>query len=189
VREVNAVTGEVLQAVELDPDLFGEGLALVDDRLIQLTWQDGTALVYKADDLDLIDEWSYDGEGWGLCYDGERLVMSDGSSTLFFRDPDTFEVIGSVDVTAEGEPVSRLNELECVDGRVWANVYKTDLIIEIDPENGEVTSSVDASGLLPADEADAADVLNGIAYDPADDRFLITGKLWPTLYVVRFVEV
>jgi glutaminyl-peptide cyclotransferase len=187
VRELNAVTGDVLRRTDLDPDLFGEGLALVDDRLIQLTWMDGRALVYDVGTLEVVDEFAYDGEGWGLCYDGERLVMSDGSNTLTFRDPETFEVQGTVPVTAAGEPVERLNELECVDGHVWANVYKTDLIVEIDTTSGEVVSSVDAAGLLPEHDADGADVLNGIAYDAVNEQFLITGKLWPTLFAVRFV--
>lgn len=187
LRRIDPETGRVLAERSLSPNLFGEGLARVGDRLVQLTWREGVAPVWDLSTLEPLDQLSYQGEGWGLTFDGERLVMSDGSSTLTFRDPETFEVQGTVPVTADGDPVERLNELECVDGHVWANIYPTDLIVEIDPGSGEVVSSVDAAGLLPPGEANAADVLNGIAYDPTNEQFLITGKLWPTLFVVRFV--
>jgi glutaminyl-peptide cyclotransferase len=187
VREVEIESGEVVREEPLPPSLFGEGLAQVDDRLIQLTWREHVARVYDRETLTMVDEFDYEGEGWGLCYDGERLVMSDGSATLTFRDPDTFDEIGSVDVTADGEPVGRLNELECVDGQVYANVYTANDILVIDPEGGEVTASIDASGLLTPDEAAEADVLNGIAHAGDGDTFFLTGKHWPTMFEVRFV--
>ena len=188
LNEIDPTTGDVLRSVPLDRQYFGEGLAAVDDRLIQLTWQERTALVYRAADFTEIGSFSYDTEGWGLCDDGDRLVMSDGTSTLFFRDRNTFEVLATVEVTNGGEPVAGLNELECVDGQVYANVYPTDGIVRLDPSSGRVTAEIDASGLLTPDEEEDAEVLNGIAYDAAAGTFLLTGKYWPALFEVRFVE-
>jgi len=148
------------------------------------------APVYDRATLRRLDEFHYDGEGWGLCYDGRRLVMSDGSDKLFFRDPRSFALQGSVAVTRDGVPVQQLNELECVGGTVWANVWQTDDILRVDPATGRVTGVADAAGLLtPADRAGGAEVLNGIAYDPATRRFWITGKLWPKMFEVRFVPM
>lgn len=174
--------------VPVDDRYFAEGLALVDDRLIQLTWKEETAFVYDTDSLASVDEYAYEGEGWGLCFqdDEDRLVMSDGSDTLTFRDPETFEETGHVDVRVDGEPLFELNELECVGDEVYANVWMTDHIALIDPETGDVTALIDTSEAVAANEG--ADVLNGIAYDAATDTFLITGKLWPTMYRVRFVD-
>ncbi len=186
LRVVDPVTGEVKKKVPLEQRFFAEGLALVGDRLIQLTWQEGTAFVYRASTLELIEELPYQGEGWGLCFDGKRLVMSDGSSRLTFRDPQTFAMLGSVVVRNAGVPVDRLNELECVDGVVWANVWMTEEILRIDPGTGEVTGVVDASGLLDASAyAAGAEVLNGIAWMPETKTFLITGKRWPTMFEVE----
>lgn len=188
LREVQPQSGEVLRSIPLDPRYFGEGLAAVDDRLIQLTWHEHTALVYRTSDFAQIGTFNYDTEGWGLCDDGTRLVMSDGTSTLYSRDRATFALLGSVEVTNEGEPVADLNELECVDGQVYANVYQTDTIVRIDPASGRVTAEIDASGLLTMDEIVGSEVLNGIAYDAPAGIFLITGKYWPTLFAVRFVS-
>jgi glutaminyl-peptide cyclotransferase len=187
LREIDAQSGDVLRSVPLDRTYFGEGLAAVDDRLVQLTWQERTAFVYRISDFDQVATFSYDTEGWGLCDDGGRLVMSDGTSTLYFRDRDTFAQVGSVQVTRDGDAVEELNELECVDGHVYANVYLTDEIVRIDPATGRVTAVIDASGLLKADESAGAEVLNGIAYDADAGTFLLTGKYWPTLFEVRFV--
>jgi glutamine cyclotransferase len=187
LREVDPQTGEVKRQVDLAPELFGEGLALVGDRLLQLTWRAQIALEYEQSTFDQTSQHTYSGEGWGLCFDGERLVMSDGSSDLTFRDANTFDVLGTLPVTLDGQPVQRLNELECVDGSVYANVWQTDTIVEIDATTGRVRATIDASGLLPPGERDQADVLNGIAYDPETDTFLVTGKWWPKLFEVRFV--
>ncbi len=187
VREVDRTTGEVRRQVRLDPTVFGEGLARVGDRLIQITWQQGVAFVYDLATFERVDQYSYTGEGWGLCSDGTRLVMSDGSSSLTFRDPQTFAAIGTVSVTLDSRPVDRLNELECVGDRVYANVWMTDQIVRIDPSSGRVDAVIDAANLLAPAERSGADVLNGIAYDPDQDVFLITGKLWPRLFAVRFV--
>jgi glutamine cyclotransferase len=190
LREVDPITGVVLRSVSPDGPEYGEGLALVDDRFIQLTWQDGVALLWDADTFAPAGRIPYAGEGWGLCHDGERLIMSDGSETLTFRDPTTFDTIGSVAVTLRGEPLDRLNELECVEGWVWANVWETDEIVRIDPATGVVTGILDASGLIEPHPAlvDPGAVLNGIAFDPAAGTFLLTGKLWPSLFEVRLVE-
>jgi glutaminyl-peptide cyclotransferase len=185
LRRVTLATGEVEQSVALPDDHFGEGLALAGDRLIQLTWQNQVAFVYDLD-FDATNPFGYEGEGWGLCYDGEKLVMSDGSSRLTFRDAVSFEVIGGVDVLSAGEPVTALNELECVGDLVYANVWLTDTIVRIDAATGGVLTTIDASGLLTPQEAAAADVLNGIAFDAATEHFYLTGKLWPKLFEVRF---
>jgi glutamine cyclotransferase len=187
LREVDPHTGAVLRSVPLPATHFGEGLALVDDRLIQLTWLDGVATAWDADTFEPFETFSYGGEGWGLCHDGERLIMSDGSDELTFRDPSTFEVMGSVSVSLGGEPLRRLNELECVEGLVWANVWTTDTIVRIDPADGRVTGILDLVGIVephPVLDQPGA-VLNGIAYDSAADTFLVTGKLWPELIEIR----
>ena len=188
VRASSLDDGRVLREVALPAPLFGEGITVVDDTVWQLTWQDGIAVERDRATLAERRTVPYEGEGWGLCSDGDRLVMSDGSPRLSFRDPTTFEVIGGVDVRRDGEPVEELNELECVDGAVWANVWRTDEIVRIDPATGAVTGVVDAAGLLPQPDAAGADVLNGIAALPGTDEFLVTGKWWPALFRVRFVE-
>ncbi len=184
VRRVDLATGEVLASTPVEEDRFGEGLERVGDRLIQLTWLDGEALVWDADDLSPVGAFDYDGEGWGLCLDGDRLVHSDGTAVLRFRDPTTFAEEGAVEVTLDGDPLGFLNELECVDGAVWANVWQTDWIVRIGPADGRVTARVDAAAL---GRQPGADVLNGIAWDPGSDTFLVTGKYWDRLYRVRFV--
>ena len=196
IREVDPRTGAVLRSAPLPDRQFGEGLALVDDRLVQLTWQEGVANTWDVATLQPLDTFDYEGEGWGLCYDGQRLIMSDGSDRLTFRDPVTFEVIGSVRVEGAGPAGFRLNELECVAGMVWANAWLTDTIVRIDPDLGTITGTLDLAGLLeqappaeapasPSPSAPAPDVLNGIAWNAATGTFLVTGKLWPTLFEIR----
>ena len=190
VSALDPATGTVRTSVDSEPDVFGEGLALVGDRLIQLTWQDEVAFVHDAETLELIDRYRYEGEGWGLCHDGEWLVMSDGSPELTFRDPETFAETGTVTVVLDGRPVEELNELECVGDRIYANVWQTDTIVEIDGASGEVTGVVDASALkeqLDPPVSDRNAVLNGIAHDPEAGTFWLTGKLWPQMFEVRFV--
>lgn len=188
LTQIDPADGTAIEQVMRDPgeEYFAEGLTVVGDRLIQLTWRAGMAFVYDVDTLERTGTFTYQGEGWGLCDQPDRLVMSDGTATLTFRDPVTFEATGTVTVTLDGEPVERLNELECVDGMVWANVWQTDSIVVVDPADGAVTSVVDASGLLTPEEAADADVLNGIAYDPDGDTWLLTGKRWPWMFEVTF---
>ncbi len=187
LREVDPATGEVKRRLAVPAGFFAEGLAQVGQRLIQLTWKEHVAFLYDVKAFERVGEVKYDGEGWGLCYDGRRLVMSDGSDRLSFRDPKTFALQGGVDVRLDGRPRRMLNELECVDGAVWSNVWMTDQILRINPANGQVTAVVDAAGLLEAADMEHADVLNGIAWDPVKKTFLITGKLWPKMFEVVFV--
>jgi len=188
LRQVDPKTGKVLRSVPVPPRYFAEGLALVGDRLLQLTWQEGTAFVYDLATFSRREELPYSGEGWGLCFDGKRLIMSDGSNHLTFRDPATFASTGGVDVALDGRPVMRLNELECVDGAVYANVWQADEILRIDPETGRVTAVIDAAGLLTPEEAANAEVLNGIAYKPETKTFLLTGKYWPKMFEARLTS-
>lgn len=187
LRKVDLSTGQVKQQVAVAPPYFAEGLADVGNRLFQLTWQHGQVFVYDKATLNRVGEHRYDGEGWGLCHDGQALVMSNGSDTLTIRDPKSFAATRSVKVTQAGRPLGNLNELECVGPDVYANVWMTDQIVRINPKTGEVSARIDASGLLTPAERLGVDVLNGIAYDPADQTFLITGKNWPKLFRVRFV--
>lgn len=189
LRKVELETGEVVERVPVGPGYFAEGLARVGERMYQLTWKEGTVFVWDPEDLSApVSRFSYDGEGWGLCFDGERLVMSDGSDTLTFRDPETFAEIGRVHVTMWDRPVRGLNELECVDGRVYANVWTSEVIVRIDPVTGRVTARIRADGLLEPEERAGTDVLNGIAHRPETETFLITGKNWPRVFEVRWVE-
>ncbi len=187
LRKVRLEDGEVLAERSLDPSYFGEGLALVDDRLIQLTWRSGVAVVSDLASLEPQDRLRYQGEGWGLCYDGEALWMSDGSSILERRDPTSMELLGEITVWRGDRAVQKLNELECVGDDLYANVWQSDEILRIDPQTGHVTAVIDASGLLSRLEAMRADVLNGIAYRPETKTFLLTGKLWPHLFEVELV--
>jgi glutaminyl-peptide cyclotransferase len=191
LRRVDLESGEVRDGVALPRRFFGEGIAVLGDRVYQLTWQNGVAIVFDRETLEVVDTFRYETEGWGLTTDGTRLIMSDGSDTLFFRDLATFEVLGTVAVRDGEVPVPRLNELEYVDGEVWANVWQTDLIARIDPANGEVLGWIDLSGLLAeADRPESPDaVLNGIAYDEASGRLFVTGKLWPKLFEIEIVPV
>ncbi|GAB1515734.1 glutaminyl-peptide cyclotransferase [Actinophytocola sp. KF-1] len=188
IRTVDPETGAVEKKVDLPADLFGEGITVAGDTIWQITWQDGVAI--RRDRATLAEEARvpYDGEGWGLCHDGDRLVMSDGTDRLTFRDVRTFAARGEVRVRdTDDQPLTNLNELECVDGQVYANVWQTDRIVRIDPGTGQVTAEVDLSGLLPEEDRAGTDVLNGIAAVPGTDEFLVTGKLWPSMFRVRFV--
>jgi glutamine cyclotransferase len=187
LRATDPNTGRVYQQTRLAPAFFGEGIAVVHDRIWQLSYQEGVALQYDRASLRPVTTTHYAGEGWGLCYDGTRLVMSNGSSRLTFRDPTTFAETGGVNVTLGGADIDKLNELECVGGQVYANVWQTRQIVRIDPASGEVTAVIDATGLLPPIERAGTDVLNGIAAIPGTDQFLLTGKFWPHMYRVRFV--
>lgn len=192
VRATALDAGSELAHADLMRPMFGEGITVAGDTVWQITWKDGVAIARDRATLAAQRQVAYDGEGWGLCTQADRLVMSNGSDTLTFRDPSTFDAIGTVDVTLDGRPLDRLNELDCSsDGFVYANVWTTDRIVKIDPATGVVVALVDAGNLkdaLPSDERDGIDVLNGIAQIPGTDRFLVTGKLWPRIYEVRFVS-
>ncbi|MCY4071734.1 MAG: glutaminyl-peptide cyclotransferase [Chloroflexi bacterium] len=193
LRRVEIETGRPLETVSLADDLFAEGLEHVGDTLIQLTWQAGLAVVYDFNTFEHLDTISYDGEGWGLCYDGRYLFMSDGSSYLSIRDPGSFDLIFRGAVTYNGQilPASLLNELECVDDYIYANAWNTDYIFQIDKFTGDIVAVIDASSLLTEAEKAALDhgsVLNGIAYNPESMTFYVTGKRWPKIFEVVFVE-
>jgi glutaminyl-peptide cyclotransferase len=181
-------SGEIERIVELPEEYFGEGLARVGDRLFQLTWHEETAFVWSLETFELLEEHRYRGEGWGLTYDGEHLVMSNGSAYLTFRDPESFEEVRRLQVTLEGRPQRYLNELEFAEGAIWANVFGSESVVRIDPVSGEVTAVVDASPLVPRHER-RIDVMNGVAYNPEAGTFFLTGKLWPVLYEVELVPV
>ena len=186
LRRIDPATGEVEQRAPIPVFFFGEGLALAGERLVMLTWQAQRAFLFHRDSFAKLGTFTYQGEGWGLCHDGARFVMSDGSSKLTFRNSASFAFAGTVEVTLDGVPLAHLNELECVAGAVYANVWQRDFIVRIDPTSGRVTQRIDASGLLDAAAAPAAGVLNGIAYNPESQRFYITGKRWPQLFEVTF---
>ncbi|MGH3717954.1 MAG: glutaminyl-peptide cyclotransferase [Pseudonocardiaceae bacterium] len=187
VRATAPAGGTTVREATLPAPLFGEGLTVTGDRLWQLTWNNGIAIELDPATLAQRRTVTYQGEGWGLCHDGHRLVMSDGSDRLTFRDPVTFAPSGRLAVRLDGEPVRALNELDCAGGVIWANVFQTDRILRIDPTTGVVTGVVDASGLLSTQPRPSGDVLNGIAAIPGTDEFLITGKHWPSLFRVRFI--
>ncbi len=187
LRRVEPMSGQVLASRAVDPNLFSEGLALVEGRLLQLTWKAGIVLVYDLASLELIDEYGFNGQGWGLAYDGARLVMSDGTHRLTFRGLSDFRWLSTLEVTLAGRPAKDLNELEFAEGKLYANVWGQEQILRIAPDTGEVDGVIDASGLLSPDEKSRVDVLNGIAYDPVSKTFWLTGKFWPRMYQVIFV--
>lgn len=188
VSAIDMDNGKV-KAARLPAKDFGEGLTVTDSAMWQLTWRNHIAYERDPKTLKVRKTAKFSGEGWGICdqSDPDRLVMSNGSDTLTFRDPETFKPTGTVHVTSAGEPVENINELECVDNIVYANIWQTNTIVRIDVASGKVTGKIDASGLLTPAEAKHADVLNGIAAVPGSDAFFITGKLWPKLFRVRFV--
>jgi glutamine cyclotransferase len=186
LRRVEYPTGKVLQRVDLDSQYFGEGLAMVDNRLFQLTWRSRRGFVYDRDSLKPIREFTYNTEGWGLTYDGKSLILSDGTDVLTFFNPDSFKPTRKLSVKFNGAALRDLNELEYVDGEIWANVWHTDRIVRIDPASGRVKSYLNLAGILPADERpDPEAVLNGIAYDAQSKRIFVSGKLWPRIFEIR----
>lgn len=184
IRKVRPESGEVLQQNELPPPYFGEGVIAFGDKLYQVTWQDKTGFTYDLKDFSLKDTFAYEGEGWGMTQNGKQIILSDGTPNLRFLDPATMKVASTLRVTANGCPVEKLNELEWIDGEIWANIWQTNLIARIDPASGQVKSFLDVSALGPRDR-DVDDVPNGIAYDAATKRTFVTGKRWPNLYEVR----
>lgn len=187
IRRIALPSGDVEKAQPLSELYFGEGVTIFDGQLLQLTWVNQVGFVYDLDTFERVGTFRYAGEGWGLTHDGKHLIMSNGSERLAFLDPETYEVARTIRVRAEGRPVVRLNELEYVDGEIWANIWYDDRIARIDPRDGEVVGWVDASGVFPASRRGAEDVLNGIAYDPDSGRLIITGKNWPRLYEIEVV--
>ncbi len=187
IRKVQLKSGRVLQKIDIAPQYFGEGIVVWKHRLISLTWKSHVGFVFDLATLKLRREFHYEGEGWALTQDGKRLIMSDGTADLRFLDPDTLRETGRVHVSLDGTPITQLNELEYVEGEIFANVWQTDWLARIDPNSGRVLGLVDLSGLLSPSERvpGQTDVLNGIAYDAGHDRLFVTGKNWPHLFEIR----
>lgn len=190
LRKIELETGQVLQLLPLPDQLFGEGVTIFGDRIIQLTWQSHLGFVYDKDSFELLRSFNYPTEGWGITHDGQRLIMSDGTSTLYFWDPDTLEEIGRIEVYDNNGPVIKLNELEYIQGEIYANVWQTNRIARIDPQTGRVVGWLELAGLLePEDFSQPVDVLNGIAYDAQKNRLFVTGKLWPKLFEIKLIPL
>ncbi len=187
LRKVDLKTGEVEQNVPLPAPFFGEGITTFGDRIFQLTWQSKAGFIYDKATFKPLGRFTYDTEGWGLTQDGKDLIMSDGTRTLYYLDPGTLNVVGQVQVTGGPEAVGvmKLNELEYVQGEIYANVWPTDFIVMIDPVSGAVIGWVDLGGILGSEQSGNVDVLNGIAYDAAGARLFVTGKLWPSLFEIK----
>jgi glutamine cyclotransferase len=190
LRKVELETGKVLQSHKLPDEFFGEGITIYGDRLIQLTYQSNVGFVYNKETFELLREFSYPTEGWGLTHDSEYLIMSDGTPMLYFLDPETFVQNRKVMVLDQDSPVWGLNELEYIDGEIYANVWPTERIVKIEPQTGEVIGWIDTEGILaPQDHSEMVDVFNGIAYDPAGRRLFVTGKFYPKLYEIKLVPL
>ncbi len=190
LRQVTLETGALLRQHKLPENEFGEGIAVLGNKIFQLTWQSKKGYVYDKKTFELLREFSYETEGWGLTQNGSRLIMSDGTSRLFFLDPESLTVVGELPVWDANGPVTQLNELEWVNGEIFANIWKTEYVVRIDPDTGQVRGRVHLQGLLTQqDRQYNPDVLNGIAYDKPNDRFFITGKHWPKLFEIRLVPM
>ena len=188
IRKVELKTGRVVQQTPLPSGYFGEGITVWQDKLIELTWTSKIAFVYNLETFRQVGSFVYPTEGWGLTHDGKRLIMSDGSAYLYFRDPATFQETGKIQVTDRGVPVKELNELEFIRGEIYANIWQTERIARISPVDGKVTAWVDLTGLREQPGGDRIDVLNGIAYDAKADRLFVTGKWWSKLYEIKLVR-
>ncbi len=188
LRKVDLKTGKVLEIIDLQDQYFGEGITIMNDRIIQLTWISNKGFVYEKDSFELISEFTYQTEGWGITNDNSQLIMSDGTSNLFFLDPNTFHTIKQVQVI-DKEPVSNLNELEYIQGKIWANIWNQDKIAIINPETGIVEGWIDLTGINNEDSQDQNKVLNGIAYDSEKDRLFVTGKKWAKIFEIEVKKI
>jgi len=186
IRVVDLETGNVSLIKNLPYSFFGEGITVIDDRIIQITWKSHIAFVYDKDTLELIDSFKLDSEGWGLTHNESHLILSDGSSILYFLNSTTYKVLGEVTVSNDGIPLTYINELEYIKGKVYANIWQTNYIAEIDPASGNITGWIDLEGIQSyLDYNKSIDVLNGIAYDSENDKIYVTGKLWPNLFQIE----
>jgi len=190
LRRVALETGEILQLHRLPSHFFGEGITVYQDKIIQLTWKSNTGFVYRKDNFEMLREFNYSTEGWGITHDGQQLIMSDGTSTLYFLNPETFEEVRLIKVYDSNGPVKHLNELEYVEKQIYANVWQSNRIAKIDPQTGQVVGWIDLTGLLKLEGYRLpVDVLNGIAYDQTKKRLFVTGKLWPKLFEIQLIPV
>jgi glutamine cyclotransferase len=189
LREEELETGKVIRQHNLDDTLFGEGITLYKDLIYQVTWKSKIGFVYNKSDFKLINKIYYPTQGWGLTTINDRIVMSDGTNILYFFEPEMFTVVSKIEVYDNEKKVDQLNELEYINGEIWANIWMTDLIARIDPASGKVLAYIDFKGLLPkSDRNDDTDVLNGIAYDSSTNRIFVTGKRWPKLFEIKLTE-
>lgn len=187
LRRVNLEDGRVLQQADMPPEVFGEGSTPWGDQILSITWQNGIGYRWNRRTFQQVGTWRYQGEGWGLANNGREIIMSDGSDTLKFLNPDTLQEVRRVRVTVNGRPLPQLNELEFIKGEVWANVWGSAELVRIDPASGNVTGVIDLTGLVQENRGPNTDVLNGIAYDAERDRIFVTGKYWPRLYEIALV--
>lgn len=188
LRKVTLENGVVQQMHHLEDQFFGEGVTILNNRIYQLTWQSNVGFIYDLESFSFQEKIYYPTEGWGLTTDGEHLILSDGSETLYWYDPASFSEMSSLVVRDNGNPVKGLNELEYINGQIFANVYPTDYIVRIDAKSGEVTGWLDCSNFLTPSERRYTDVLNGIAWNPDNGHLFLTGKYWPLLYEIRLLE-
>jgi glutaminyl-peptide cyclotransferase len=189
LRKVNLADGQILQSITIANQYFAEGITIFQDKIFQLTWQSNSGFVYDRETFELLEQFSYSGEGWGITNDGTNLIMSDGTAFLRFLDPNTFTEIKRIEVTDSGTAVRRLNELEYIENEIYANVWLTDMIARISPVTGEVIGWIDLTGLLESGDCpQTIDVLNGIAYDPVEHRLFVTGKFWCKLFEIQLVK-
>lgn len=190
LRKVNVANGEPLKTFSLPNNIFGEGIAMFDDKIIQISWREQVAFLFDKESFQLLNKFYYPiKEGWGITYDGSNLIMSDGSPYLYFIDKEYFTELSRIEVFDENGPLKDLNELEFIDGEIWANIYNTDFIAKINPKTGAVTGKINLSGLLKqGDKAENTNVLNGIAYDTKNKRLFVTGKYWPKLFEIKLIS-
>jgi glutamine cyclotransferase len=189
LRRVDLETGNVMQSYALPAEFFGEGITVFGDRIIQLTWQNHTGFVYDKHSFDLLQEFSYPTEGWGITNDGSQLIMSDGTANLYFLDPETFQKVGQVEVHDGNASVTNLNELEYINGEVYANIWPTNKIATINPQTGQVKAWIDLTGIYTQENNDPNSVLNGIAYDAEGNRLFVTGKMWSQLFEIKLIAL
>jgi glutamine cyclotransferase len=185
LRRVDLETGNILQSYALPPEFFGEGITIFGDRIIQLTWQSHKGFVYDKHSFELLQEFSYSTEGWGITHNGSALIMSDGTANLYFLDPETFQKVGQVEVRDGNASVTKLNELEYINGKVYANILGEEKIAIINPQTRQVTAWIDLTGIYTPENSDPNNVLNGIAYDAEGDRLFVTGKRWSQLFEIK----
>ena len=188
LRRVELETGNILQLYALPEGFFGEGITIFEDKIIQLTWKNNTGFVYDKHSFDLLQEFEYPTDGWGITYDGTQLIMSNGSATLFFLDPETFTQVGQIEVY-DVDPVTELNELEYIQGKIYANVWNEEKIAIINPQTGQVTGWINLDGICDSGNQYARGVLNGIAYDAKENRLFVTGKNWSQLFEISLIPL
>ena len=189
IQIVDLETGKIIKSKAIADKYFGEGITIVEDKIIQLTWRAQKGFVYNKNTFDLLKTFSYDSQGWGITYNGKYLIMSDGSNILYFMDPRTFKVRGKLEVYDGDRKLDKLNELEYIDGKIYANVWGTEKLAIINPKTGQVTAWIDLRGLLSKeDKQNRIDVLNGIAYNEENQKLYVTGKLWPKLFEIEIVK-